>query len=166
MLQSVDVMVEQLPHAAGLPLPAYVTAGSAGLDLTAAIDGSITLAPGERALVPTGLRIAVPPGFEAQVRARSGLSLQRGLGVPNAPGTIDSDYRGEVGVLLINWSDERQTIWRGDRIAQLVVAPVVRVSWAPCEHLPPSDRGSGGFGHSGVQRLETTQDGVKDGGVP
>lgn len=151
MDEPVTVMIEQLPHAAGLPLPSYATPGSAGLDLLAAVEEPLTLAPGERTIVPTGIRIAVPSGYEAQVRARSGIALRCGLGLPNSPGTIDSDYRGEVGVLLINWSNESQTIRRGDRIAQLVVAPVARVQWEPCDRLPPSERGRGGFGHSGVQ---------------
>jgi dUTP pyrophosphatase len=119
------------------------------MDLLAACEDHITLQPGMRALIPTGLCVEIPSGYEGQVRARSGLALKQGLGIPNGPGTIDSDYRGEVGVLLINWGDEPQTIRRGDRIAQLVLAPVVRAAWIETERLEGTPRGSGGFGHSG-----------------
>lgn len=146
----VRIEVRRLPHAAGLPRPSYATEGAAGLDLVAASEADVTLAPGERAAIPTGLCIAIPPGYEGQVRARSGLALRRGLGMVNAPGTIDSDYRGEVMVLLINWSAEPQTVRRGERIAQLVIAPVARAELVECEALDATERGEGGFGHTGV----------------
>jgi dUTP pyrophosphatase len=143
------VRLKRLPHADGLPLPAAATAGSAGVDLAAAIGEELTLAPGARALIPTGFAIALPRGFEAQVRPRSGLALRHGILVPNAPGTIDSDYRGELQVIVLNAGDEPFLIKRGDRIAQLVVAPVVRVAWQEVAELDPTARGDGGFGHSG-----------------
>ncbi|MGQ9657030.1 MAG: dUTP diphosphatase [Fimbriimonadales bacterium] len=145
----VRVAILQEPDATDLPLPRYQTEGSAGVDLYAAVREPLTLPPGARACVPTGIRIALPPGYEAQVRPRSGLALRHGIGVVNAPGTIDSDYRGEVQVILINWGHEPFTIQRGDRIAQLVVAPVTRIAWEPVAELPPSARGEGGFGHTG-----------------
>ena len=130
-----------------LPLPAYATEGSAGLDLRA--DVPVQLAPGARALVPTGLAIAVPPGYEAQVRPRSGLALKHGLTCLNSPGTIDSDYRGEVSVILCNLGQAPVELARGDRIAQLVVAPVIRVELVQAASLAPTGRGDGGFGHTG-----------------
>jgi dUTP pyrophosphatase len=145
------VRIERLPHADGLPLPAYETGGAAGMDLRAALPETapVTLAPGARALVPTGLKIALEPGFEAQVRPRSGLALKHGLTCLNAPGTIDSDYRGEVGVILINHGQEAFVIRRGERIAQLVIArheQAVRVEVAA---LDETARGTGGFGSTG-----------------
>ena len=145
----VTVQVSRLKHGQGLELPAYLTAGSAGMDLRAAIDSRLTLGPGERWAVPTGLAIAIPYGYEAQVRPRSGLALKHGLSVLNSPGTIDSDYRGEVKVVLANLSDEPFKIERGDRIAQLVVAPVTQADWEEVDALPDSQRGQGGFGHTG-----------------
>jgi dUTP pyrophosphatase len=130
-----------------LPLPAYATDGSAGLDLRA--DADVALAPGERALVPTGLAIELPPGHEGQVRPRSGLALRHGLTMVNAPGTIDADYRGEVGVILINLGQAPVQLARGERIAQLVVAPVTRVSLSEVPELSSTARGGGGFGHTG-----------------
>lgn len=134
-----------------LPLPAYATPGSAGMDLHAALEAPLTLQPDERALIPTGIAIALPSGWEAQVRPRSGLALRHGLGMVNAPGTIDSDYRGEICALLINLGTEPITLSRGDRIAQLVVAPVARVQWEDCgdEPLEETPRGANGFGHTG-----------------
>ena len=132
------------------PLPAYATPLSAGMDLRAFLAEPLTLAPGARRLIPTGLYIALPPGYEAQVRPRSGLALKRGLTVLNAPGTIDADYRGEVGVLLINLSQEQQTISDGERVAQLVIAPVVQATWQEVSDLDETARGAGGFGHTGV----------------
>ena len=129
--------------------PRYETPHSAGMDLRAHLPGEIDLAPGERVLVPTGLRLQIPPGYEGQVRPRSGLAMKRGLTVLNAPGTIDADYRGEVGVLLVNLSAEPQRIGPGERIAQLVVAPVTRVRWEEVEELDESERGRGGFGSTG-----------------
>lgn len=130
-----------------LPLPAYATDGAAGLDLRA--DVALTLAPGERALVPTGLSLALPEGYEGQVRPRSGLALREGITCLNSPGTVDSDYRGEVGVILVNLGQKPVAIARGDRIAQLVVAPVARARLQPCADLPATGRGQGGFGHTG-----------------
>ena len=145
------VQIQRLPHAEGLPLPAYQTAGSAGMDLRAAVpeDQPLTLAPGQRALVPTGLKIAVPLGFEAQVRARSGLALKHGIICPNAPGTIDSDYRGECGVILANIGHETFVVRRGERIAQLVIARHERADWVEVEELDETARGAGGFGSTG-----------------
>jgi dUTP diphosphatase len=130
-----------------LELPRHQSAGAAGLDLRA--DEPVELAPGERCLVPTGIAVAIPPGWEGQVRPRSGLALRHGLGIPNAPGTVDSDYRGEVGVILVNWGTETVRLSRGERIAQLVLAPVRRAVLHEVSELPPSDRGGGGFGSTG-----------------
>ena len=145
----VAVAVRRLPHAEGLPLPTYATEQSAGADVVAAIDDDLELGPGARAAVPTGLVIALPEGYEVQVRPRSGLALRHGVTVANAPGTIDADYRGEVKVILINAGEEPFTVRRGDRIAQLVVAPVVTAAFTPADELPESGRGSGGFGSTG-----------------
>lgn len=145
------VRVERLPHAEGLPLPAYETSGSAGMDLRAAVpeDAPITLAPGARVLAPTGLKIALEPGFEAQVRPRSGLALKHGLTCLNSPGTIDSDYRGEVGVILINHGQEPFVIRRGERIAQLVIARHEQAAMIEVPALDETVRGAGGFGSTG-----------------
>ena len=145
------VRVERLAHADGLLLPAYETGGSAGMDLRAALaeEVPLTLAPGARALVPTGLRIALEPGYEAQVRPRSGLALKHGLTCLNAPGTIDSDYRGEVGVILINHGQEPFVIRRGERIAQLVIARYEQATLVEVEALDETARGTGGFGSTG-----------------
>jgi dUTP pyrophosphatase len=137
------------PSADPLPLPAYQTADAAGMDLLADIDAPVELPPGGRALVPTGLAIEIPPGFEAQLRPRSGLALRHGVTLLNAPGTIDADYRGEVQVLLINHGQEPFVVQRGDRIAQLIVAAVARAVWREVEALGDSGRGGGGFGHTG-----------------
>ena len=148
---SVKVELQQLPHGEGLPLPAYHSAGAAGLDLLAALPEAapVTLQPGSRALVPTGLIIALPSGYEAQLRPRSGLAARHGITLLNSPGTIDADYRGEVSVLLINHGDAPFTIRRGERIAQIVIAPVVQVELVRVPVLPATDRGSGGFGSTG-----------------
>lgn len=143
----VPVPVKRLPHFAGLELPAYATAGAAGMDVLAAED--VILAPGARHAVATGLAMAIPPGFEIQVRPRSGLALKHGISVPNSPGTIDSDYRGELKVILINHGTEPFAVCRGDRIAQIVLAPVIRASWLPVEELDETARGEGGFGSTG-----------------
>jgi dUTP pyrophosphatase len=148
-VSTVAVRVRRLPHAADLPLPAPASPGSAGLDLRAAVEGPVELAPGDRLLVPTGLVLEVPPGWEGQVRPRSGLALRHGITLPNAPGTIDSDYRGEVAVILANFGSEPVTIRRGDRIAQLVVAAVARVEWLEADDLSESERHAGGFGSTG-----------------
>ena len=128
-----------------------MTAHAAGMDLPAAVGDPVVLAPGERRAIPTGFAIALPPGTEGQVRPRSGLALREGLTVANAPGTIDADYRGEIQVLLVNLGDRPVTIRRGDRIAQLVVAPALRAEWSPSDALPPTRRGDGGFGHTGSE---------------
>ncbi len=146
----VAVPIQRLPHSEGLPLPKYQTPGSAGVDLLAAVAEAVTLPPGGRALIPTGIAVALPQGYEAQVRPRSGLALKQGLTVLNAPGTIDSDYRGEVGVILINLGTEAATVARGDRVAQMVVAPVTRIVWQSMGvALPETERGAGGFGSTG-----------------
>lgn len=149
-----EVAVRRLPHAADLPLPAYATAGSAGMDLSAAVADDLVLAPGERALVPTGLAVALPPGHEAQVRPRSGLAAEHGVTVLNSPGTVDADYRGEIMAILVNLGAEPFTVRRGMRIAQLVVAPVTRVAWREVAALPESGRGDGGFGSTGHGRRQ------------
>lgn len=149
---AVRVAVSRLDHAADLPLPAYETDHAAGMDLRAAVpaDAPVTLAPGARALVPTGLSIALPEGFEAQVRPRSGLAAKHGVTVLNSPGTVDADYRGEVKVILVNLGSEPFTIARGDRIAQMVVAPVTRALWVEVDSLDATARGAGGFGSTGT----------------
>jgi dUTP pyrophosphatase len=146
----IDLPVQTLPHFTGLALPAYATAGAAGLDLLAAVADPVELAPLQRALVPTGIAIALPPGYEAQVRPRSGLALKHGLTLPNSPGTIDSDYRGEIQVILLNLGSAPVAITRGMRIAQLVVARYEQVAWRPQESLDATQRGSGGFGSTGT----------------
>ena len=144
------MQIRRLPHSEGLPLPAYQTAGAAGMDLHAAVTDNVVLDPGSIALVPTGLEIAIPDGFEAQVRPRSGLAVKHGISLPNTPATIDSDYRGEIRVPLINLGREAFVVSRGMRIAQLVVAPVMRVAWQEVAELPATARAGGGFGHSGA----------------
>lgn len=144
---SVPVPIKVLPHGEELPLPAYATDGAAGMDVVSAED--VTLAPGARHAVATGLAVAIPHGFEIQVRPRSGLALKHGITVANAPGTIDSDYRGEVKVILINHGAEAFDVRRGDRVAQLVLAPVTRASWLKVDELDETARGEGGFGSTG-----------------
>ncbi len=151
MSEGPEVAVRRLPHAEGLPLPAYETAHAAGMDLRAAVaeDAPITLHPGDRHAVPTGLTMAIPPGFEGQVRPRSGLALRQGITTLNAPGTVDADYRGEVMVILINHGPEAVTIRRGDRIAQLLISPVAQATWREVDALDDTARGAGGFGSTG-----------------
>ena len=151
MSATIKVDIHQLPHGEGLPLPAYQTADAAGLDLLAAVPAEtpLVLAPGEYAMVPTGLTIALPPGYEAQVRPRSGLAAKHGVTVLNSPGTVDADYRGEINVLLINHGEAPFSIRRGERIAQLVIAPVVQAQLVPAGALSSTERGSGGFGSTG-----------------
>jgi len=149
-MQHVKVALKQEPGSEDLPLPAYESAQAAGMDLRAAVTDTMVVAPGERAMVPTGIRIALPTGTEAQVRPRSGLAIRHGISMVNSPGTIDADYRGEVKVLLINHGQEPFTIQRGDRIAQMVIAPVLQADWAIVEDLEATVRGDGGFGHTGV----------------
>jgi dUTP pyrophosphatase len=146
---NVSVSISRMPGCDDIPLPAYATAAAAGMDLRAAVREPCTLQPGERALIPTGLRIALPEGAEAQVRPRSGLALRHGISMVNSPGTIDADYRGEIKVILINHGHDPFTLRRGDRIAQLIVAPVLRVEWREEAVLEDSARGEGGFGHTG-----------------
>jgi dUTP pyrophosphatase len=145
------VRITREPGCEDLPLPVYATEGAAGMDLCAALSGELTLFPGERRLVSTGFRIALPGGYEAQIRPRSGLALRHGLTMLNSPGTVDADYRGVVQILLVNLGQEPFTLRRGDRIAQMVVAPVARVAWEEVEELPDTERGEGGFGHTGVR---------------
>lgn len=144
---SISVEVKRLPHGGGLPLPAYATSGAAGMDVVSA--ESVTIAPGARHAVATGLALAIPAGYEIQVRPRSGLALKHGITVPNTPGTIDSDYRGELKVILINHGTEPFVIQRGDRVAQLVLAPVVQAAWDEVDELDATERGEGGFGSTG-----------------
>jgi dUTP pyrophosphatase len=152
MDESVRVAITRLPEGADLPLPAYMSDLAAGADLCAALSDDLTLAPGARALVPTGIAIALPRGYEAQIRPRSGLALRSGVTCLNTPGTIDADYRGPVGVILANLGSEPVVIRRGDRIAQMVVAPVSRACFELVEVLPETERGIGGFGSTGVAR--------------
>ena len=147
MTDPIGVKVKRLPHGHGLDLPAYATSGAAGMDVLAA--ESITLKPGQRHAVATGLALAIPQGFEIQVRPRSGLALKHGISVPNTPGTIDSDYRGELKVILVNHGVDDFAIARGDRVAQLVLAPVVQAQWDEVDDLDQTERGEGGFGSTG-----------------
>jgi deoxyuridine 5'-triphosphate nucleotidohydrolase len=147
---SVVIQVRRLAHGEGLPLPAYATTGAAGMDLLAAVAAPVIVEPGARALIPTGLAVALPAGFEMQVRPRSGLALRNGIVLPNSPGTIDEDYRGEVQVILLNAGNAPFTVERGMRIAQAVVAPVVRAAWQEVESLDDTARSGGGFGSTGT----------------
>jgi dUTP pyrophosphatase len=147
----VTLRVKRLDGSQDVALPSYETEGASGLDLRAAVDRELTLHPGEIRLVPTGVAISLPKGYEAQIRPRSGLALKHGVGMVNSPGTIDSDYRGEIGVVLINWGKAPFVIRRGDRIAQMVVARVSRAEVLEVDRLETSARGEGGFGHSGVE---------------
>jgi len=149
-VNALTVKIRRLSSSHGLPLPTYMSASAAGMDLHAALGADIVLAPGQIALVPTGLEVAIPDGYEGQVRPRSGLAVKHGISLPNTPATIDADYRGEIRVPLINLGREPFRVSRGMRIAQLVVAPVARVTWDEVAELPATDRGGKGFGHSGV----------------
>ena len=146
----IPILVRRLPHAEGLALPAYATAGAAGMDLLAAVEVPMTVAPGGRAFIPTGLTIALPPGYELQIRPRSGLALRHGITLPNSPGTIDEDYRGEIGVILLNTGTEPFVVERGSRIAQAVLAPVSRAEWQEVDALDVTVRAAGGFGSTGT----------------
>ena len=148
-MSDVAIQVVRLPHAEGLALPAYATEGAAGMDLLAAVTAPLVIPPGGRALVPTGLCIALPAGFELQVRPRSGLALKNGIMLANSPGTIDEDYRGELGIIVLNGGESPFTVERGMRIAQAVVAPVTRAVWQEVPALPATVRGAGGFGSTG-----------------
>jgi dUTP pyrophosphatase len=145
----IQIAIRRLPHGEGLQLPAYATEGAAGMDLLAAVGSPVTIVPGKRALIPTGLAIALPPGYELQIRPRSGLALRHGIVLPNSPGTIDEDYRGEIQVIVLNAGDTAFTIERGARIAQAVLAPVVRARWHEVESLDATTRNEGGFGSTG-----------------
>ena len=147
---SIPVLVRRLPHAEGLPLPAYATAGAAGMDLLAAVQAPVAIGPGERTLIPTGLTIALPSGYELQIRPRSGLALKHGITLPNTPGTIDEDYRGEIGVIVLNTGQETFVVERGTRIAQAVLAPVSRAMWREVDSLDVTARNAGGFGSTGT----------------
>lgn len=146
----VQLPVEIMPHAAELPLPAYMTAGAAGMDLYAAVMEDVILEPGTVRLIPTGLKVAVPGGYELQIRPRSGLAARHGIGLLNSPGTVDSDYRGEIKVILINLGTAPFTVRRGDRIAQMVLCPIPRIELVMTATLPETSRGEGGFGHTGI----------------
>src|ERR1700761_2458844 len=146
----IPILVRRLPHAEGLALPAYATAGAAGMDLLAAVEAPITVAPGGRAFIPTGLTIALPPGYELQIRPRSGLALRHGITLPNSPGTIDEDYRGEIAVIVLNTGREPFVVERGTRIAQAVLAPVSRAEWQEVDALDVTVRAAGGFGSTGT----------------
>ncbi len=147
---SLPIRVRRLPHGANLPLPIYATAGAAGMDLLAAVDAPVVVAPLGRALIPTGLSVALPPGHELQIRPRSGLALRHGIVLPNSPGTIDEDYRGEVLIILLNMGDVPFAVERGMRIAQAVLSPVIRAAWVEVEDLDATARSRGGFGSTGT----------------
>lgn len=149
-MNEIEVPILIHPHAEGLPLPAYQTAGSSGFDLLAAVDQEIVLKPGHRALIPTGVSFSLPMGYEAQIRPRSGLAVKHGVTMLNTPGTIDSDYRGEIKVIAVNLGQEDFTVTRGMRIAQAVIASVVKAKLVPADKLEATHRGSGGFGHTGT----------------
>ena len=149
MTEKIIIQIKHLPHGENLPLPQYMTPHAAGMDLVAAVDADTVINPGQRKLIPTGICIALPPGFEAQVRPRSGLAINHGIGLLNAPGTIDADYRGEIKVIVANFGEQPFTVKRGDRIAQMVIQRVACGEWVAVEELPPSERNDGGFGHTG-----------------
>ena len=151
-MSPLPVELVRLPHAEGLDLPHYASSGAAGMDLLAAIDSDMIIRAGERALVPTGLRIGLPAGYELQIRPRSGLALKHGITLPNTPGTIDEDYRGEIGVIILNTGREDFVVTRGMRIAQAVLAPVIRLTWVEVSELDETARGTGGFGSTGILR--------------
>jgi dUTP pyrophosphatase len=148
MIEELAVSIVRLPGTEDLPLPGYMTEQAAGMDLVAAVGAEVTILPGERVLIPTGVTVAVPEGYEAEVRPRSGLALRHGVTLVNAPGTIDADYRGEVGIIMINHGRTPFVVRRGDRVAQMVVHRVCRVVWSVCGALSPTLRGGGGFGHT------------------
>lgn len=149
-MDQIRINIKPLEHHEGLPLPAYASDGASGMDIRACVDSPVTINPGEIRLIPTGLAVSIPAGYEAQIRARSGLALKHGIGMVNSPGTVDSDYRGEVGVILINWGKAPFVVRRGDRIAQMVISKVCRAEVVATQELAPTARGTGGFGHSGI----------------
>ena len=157
----VKVQIKRLSNGESLPLPKYMSDHAAGMDLYAAVNPEVIIPAGEWKLIPTGISIALPPGYEAQVRPRSGLALKQGVSVLNTPGTIDADYRGEVGVILMNHSKNDLIIKRGDRIAQMIINEIVRIDFEEVEELPETDRGAGGFGHTGLR--QTQSEGVSHG---
>jgi len=150
-MSEISISIRRLPHGADLALPAYATALSAGMDLLAAVAEPVSLEPGQRKLIPTGIAIALPAGYEAQIRPRSGLALKNGISLVNSPGTIDADYRGEIGVIVINHGDQPFTVERGTRIAQMVIARHERAVWTELDNLDETARGSGGFGSTGTK---------------
>jgi len=149
-MEQVKIYIKRIKKNQPVSLPQYMTKGSSGMDLFASLEREVTLEPGERRLIPTGISIAIPEGFEGQIRPRSGLAIQRGIGIVNGPGTIDSDYRGEIGVLLINFGKEPFTIRNGERIAQMVISRAFRSIFVEVDDLPPTQREEGGFGHTGI----------------
>jgi dUTP pyrophosphatase len=149
-MDTVSVKITRLEHNEDIPLPSYESEGSSGLDLRASVKESVLLKPGEIKLIPTGIALSIPKGYEAQIRPRSGLALRHGIGMVNSPGTIDSDYRGEIAIILINWGTKPFTILRGDRIAQMVISEVQRAHFIVVDDLDKTDRGNGGFGHTGI----------------
>ena len=151
MVENLKIKVKRLDSHQVFPLPSYASKGSSGCDLRASVDTPVTLNPGEIKLIPTGLAISVPPGYEAQIRPRSGIALKHGVGMVNSPGTIDADYRGEIGIILINWGKDPFTIHSGDRIAQMVIARVCHAEIHEVDELDETERGEGGFGHSGIR---------------
>ena len=150
-MDRICLKVKPLDSHKGLPLPGYESEGSSGMDIRACVEDPVSLNPGEIKLIPTGLAISIPPGYEAQIRPRSGLALDNGIGMVNSPGTIDSDYRGEIGIILINWGETSFIIKRGDRIAQMVISKVYKADILETEDLDATQRGVGGFGHSGIR---------------
>jgi len=150
-LEKIEIKVRCLSGNEDIPLPFYETVGSSGMDLRSAVEGDVVLSPGEIRLIPTGMAVSIPSGYEGQIRPRSGLSLKNGIGMVNSPGTIDSDYRGEIGIIAINWGQKSFTIKRGDRIAQMVITKVYRAEIIGVNDLDSTQRGEGGFGHSGVE---------------
>jgi dUTP pyrophosphatase len=149
-MDQIRICIKRLRKDHPVPIPQYMTEGSSGMDLFASLDKEVILGPGERRLIPTGISIAIPSGFEGQIRPRSGLAIQKGIGIVNAPGTIDADYRGEIGVLLINFGKDPFTIRDGERIAQMVISQVFQASWEEVDDLPATRRQGGGFGHTGI----------------
>ena len=150
-MDKIAVKIRRLESSIDIPLPTYESEGSSGMDIRASVQKPVLLEPGEIKLIPTGLAVSVPPGYEAQIRPRSGLALHRGIGMVNSPGTIDSDYRGEIGIILVNWGTESFTIKRGDRIAQMVFSDVYRADLVEVDDLDGTCRGQGGFGHTGLK---------------
>ena len=148
-MEDVTIQIKRVRKGRSTPLPEYMTHGASGMDLLASLEEEVALAPGERKLIPVGVSVAIPEGFEGQVRPRSGLAIRHGIGVVNGPGTIDADYRGEIGVVLINFGEEPFTIRDGDRIAQMVISRVFRAAWEEVDDLPFTPRHEGGFGHTG-----------------